>query len=113
MSVLIKGMKMPSKCIRCPVNLYGRCLVNDDKDVSEATADAVRYKDCPLVPVPPHGRLISADELIEFIENRYEITWKDDYEGGVKDACVDILEKISTMPTVIPASEKEKLNDNS
>ena len=60
------------------------------------------------VEVPePHGRLISADELIEFIENRYEITWKDDYEGGIKDACVDILEKISTTPTVIPASGEE------
>ena len=58
------------------------------------------------IPVPPHGRLISADELIEFIENRYEITWKDDYEGGIKDACIDFLEKISTMPTVIPASEE-------
>ena len=57
------------------------------------------------VSVPePHGRLIDADELIEFIENRYEITWKDDYEGGIKDACVDILEKISTMSTVIQTS---------
>lgn len=54
----------------------------------------------------PHGRLISAYELIEFIENRYEITWKDNYEGGIKDACIDVLEKISTMPTVIPASEE-------
>ena len=44
MAVLIKGMEMPRKCIRCPVNLYGRCLVNDDKDVSKATADAVRDK---------------------------------------------------------------------
>lgn len=45
-------------------------------------------------------RLIDADVLIEFIENRYEITWKDDYEGGIKDACTDILEKISKMPTI-------------
>lgn len=45
-------------------------------------------------------RLIDADALIEFIENRYYITWKDDYEGGIKDACTDILEKISKMPTI-------------
>lgn len=47
-------------------------------------------------------RLIDADALIEFIENRYDITWEDDYEGGIKDACTDILEKISKMPTIEP-----------
>ena len=65
MSILIKGMEMPRKCIRCPVNVYGRCLVNDDKDVSKATADAVRDKDCPLVPVPEHGDLIDRDVLLD------------------------------------------------
>ena len=65
MSVLINGMEMPRKCIRCPVNVYGRCLVNDDKDVSEATAYAVRDKDCPLVPVPEHWRLIEEADAIE------------------------------------------------
>lgn len=45
------------------------------------------------------ARYIDADALIEFIETRYDITWKDDYEGGIKDACVDILEKIKNMPT--------------
>lgn len=60
------------------------------------------------------SRLINADELIEFIENRYDITWKDDYEGGIKDACTDILEKINKMQTIeserkiewIPCSER-------
>ena len=47
-------------------------------------------------------RAIDADALIEFIENRYNITWKDDYEGGIKDACTDIIEKISKMPTIEP-----------
>ena len=47
-------------------------------------------------------RAINADALIEFIENRYDITWKDDYEGGIKDACVDILEEINKMPTIEP-----------
>lgn len=48
---------------------------------------------------------IDADELIEFIENRYEITWESDtYEGGIKDACVDILEKINGMPPAEPVN---------
>ena len=58
-----------------------------------------------------HGKLIDADALIEFIENRYEITWKDDYEGGIKDACVDILEKIENMPTIEPERKKGKWKD--
>lgn len=53
-------------------------------------------------------RLIDVDELIKFIENRYEITWEDDYEGGIKDACVDILVKISTMPTIEPERKRGK-----
>ena len=68
MGIYIKNMEMPKKCIRCPVNVYGRCLVNDDKDVSKATADAVRDKDCPLIPVPPHGRLIDGDALLSRFE---------------------------------------------
>jgi hypothetical protein len=76
-----------------------------------------RPLDCPIIEVPkshdleahePHGWLILADELIEFIENRYEITWKDDYKGGIKDACVDILEKISTMPRYSSSESKER-----
>lgn len=51
-------------------------------------------------------RLIDVEALIEFIENRYEITWKNDYEGGIKDACTDILEKISKMPTIEPERKK-------
>ena len=51
-------------------------------------------------------RLIDKDALIEFIENRYSITWKNDYEGGIKDACTDILEKISNMPTIEPERKK-------
>ena len=52
------------------------------------------------------SRCIDADALIEFIENRYDITWKDDYEGGIKDACVDILEEINKMPTIEPQRKK-------
>lgn len=54
-------------------------------------------------------RAIDADALIEFIKNRYEITWESDsYEGGIKDACVDILEKIENMPTIKPKRKTGK-----
>ena len=53
-------------------------------------------------------RLIDADALIKFIDNRYHITWKDDYEGGIKDACMDILEEINKMPTIEPERKTGK-----
>ena len=51
-------------------------------------------------------RLIDADALIKFIDNKYHITWKDDYEGGIKDACMAILEEINKMPTIEPERKR-------
>lgn len=112
MSVLIKGWEMPKNCGECEFHLIEdiafelihQCRM---KPGYIDNADIYRFPyDCPLVELPKkHGRLIDVDELIEFIENRYNVTWKDDYEGGIKDACTDILEKISDMPTVIEAEE--------
>lgn len=58
-------------------------------------------------------QLIDAGKLIEFIENRYDITWENNYDGGIKDACVDILNFVEKQPTInqwIPVSER--LPDN-
>lgn len=51
MSVLIKGMEMPTSCDDCFLPL--RYCPYAMKPNGE----------CPLVPVPPHGRLIDADAL--------------------------------------------------
>ena len=45
-------------------------------------------------------RLIDADALRVFVEGRYTITWNHDYDGGIKDACIDILNFIDTAPTI-------------
>ena len=103
MGIYLPNMEMPKETTLISIGPGGTVEIHRNDDLTWVT---LKEK---AVPVPePHGRLISADELIEFIENRYEITWKDDYEGGIKDACVDVLEKISTMPTIIPASEEGK-----
>ena len=91
MSVLIKGMGMPTDCalllkifpdgsVGVPVHLNwaGTMVVNDAK----------------AVPVPPHGRLIDADALI-----------RDWPTGFVKTADV-----INDAPTIIPA-DPEKENE--
>jgi len=58
MSVLIKGMDKPDHCLRCPVKgIDDECLLQSEA----ANADYESWEDqmanCPLIPVPPHGRI--------------------------------------------------------
>ena len=81
MSVLVGGMKMPRNCIECPLQFGGICSVQppeiDDPFVAETVEEAAKGRTnwCPLVELPPHGRLIDADELrqdwLENGENEY------------------------------------------
>ena len=58
--ILIKNMEMPKACEYCPIydEDYCQCRL-------EHTFEAhwSREKYCPLVELPPHGRLIDADKL--------------------------------------------------
>lgn len=56
MSVLIKGLPTPNNCGACPLRLAW---------CRERIYMVERPKRCPLVPVPPHGRLIDADAFLE------------------------------------------------
>ena len=64
MSILIKGMDMPKYCYTCPAYDYIKsfCCVLRTKVIN---LNDNRYKDCPLIAVPTHGRLIDADKLLE------------------------------------------------
>ena len=52
MSVLIKGMEMPNNCGACPLRLAW---------CRERIYMVTRPERCPLIEVPPHGRLIIED----------------------------------------------------
>lgn len=62
MSVIVKGMKIPTRCIDCPFMVSREnddCIVQSD----EANAKAETWEDvianCPLIELPEkHGRLI-------------------------------------------------------
>lgn len=89
MSVLIKGMEMPSSCNACMFDVYGLCLINKNIEGEDELTHS-----CPLVPVPPHGRLIDADAL----DNTLGIDDRDNYvHWTLEDA-----------PTIIPAEEGER-----
>ena len=61
---------------------------------------------CPLVPVPDHGRLIEADELLEHrfigVVGKQEIT---SYMVGWNSAIEAVVEN---APTVIPADKEDE-----
>lgn len=90
MNVLIKGMEMPKNCFLCPLS-----VLKGERLYCEVTKDEVlrakKPSDCPLIELPPHGRLIDRDELIKF--SHY-----DDH-----DICVVDMEDIRNAPTIIEA----------
>lgn len=99
MSILIKGMEMPTSCADCPIGDTLCCpLMPGVPALWAEYASAVKEKrlhsDCPLVPVPPHGDLIDRDEQIERAW-RLNLSTRELIEEMLKSA-----------PTIIPASEE-------
>ena len=98
MGVYIRGMEMPKNCNDCPLNYDSiDCMVADialrEKGDGDFLYEHERASNCPLVPVPPHGRLIDADELAE----RF---W--DGQCYFTEA---IKRKLQSAPTIIPEEE--------
>ena len=77
MSVMIRGVEMPSGCNTCQLHVlcfdYYVCRAKklergDYLDVDDEAIAGRRHSCCPLVEIPtPHGRLIDADELIGYL----------------------------------------------
>ena len=70
MSVIVKNMEMPKNCSGCPLNydqmackVTGTRWWSDTMVLMGFDSDKERLYDCPLIELPPHGRLIDADEL--------------------------------------------------
>ena len=104
MGVYIRGMEMPDNCLECPLETdYGTCGYYSL--FVEAGHDSEVWKrrdDCPLVEVPPHGRLIDADALNDLINKSYPMTDRVDVHNGY--AICQIM--IKDLPTVIEAEEE-------
>ena len=99
MGVLIKGMKMPKNCDECRFHVDGWCYVLRPESEEERKRITTNY--CPLIEVPPHGRLIDADALMEyktlFVELNQQIM-------SIRTWAVNVCD-ILNAPTIIPAEE--------
>ena len=106
MSVIIKGMKMPSECEYCGLcryypengnvwcNAKNRLLKQRWKNPNWTHLDVKKPDWCPLVELPEkHGRLIDADALINL------------WDGcTVKGSLAPIID---ARPTVVEAEDTE------
>lgn len=103
MSVYIKGMEMPKSCGYCPFRY--RAMEGDECMFNvRSTEYQKRPDDCPLIPVPDHGRLIDADEFCKEHRNQsliLKIGWRRFYWHIAAAGFVD------DAPTIIPASKEE------
>ena len=83
MSVLVKGMEMPTSCDDCWFEY-----------TYEICTPETGYENCPLIKLPSHGRLIDADYM------------KTKIEGPIEKIRL-IHEWIDTQPTILEAEESE------
>ena len=104
MGIYIKGMEMPETCYECPCgdNEFYECMATKGRISYHrdeyGDPDGERQEWCPLVYVPPHGRCIDADAMMQQIEHDTPLS--------------DVFEKtmrfyLRTAPTIIPAEEGE------
>lgn len=99
MSILIKGMEMPKSCSDC---FAERCIGSDFgcdilgfDDANTTCFTRERRKDCPLIAVPPHGRLIDADCCNDYF-----------YEHMSDDMMIAAMNAINEMPTIIESDNE-------
>lgn len=103
MSIYIKGMEMPKSCAKC--KLFGEYGCPFVGPVGYALTEGRRNEYCPLVPVPPHGRLIDADAIKKEFDRIC-----DEFDACIIDEmnCLNmILASFDNAPTTIPAEEDE------
>ena len=109
MGVYIKGMEMPKDCDSCPMlddnGDYPTCILTWTSHGYNWNPFGQRMPDCPLVPVPPHGRLIDADALdktMQFIgEAEAQIYGSQSWGFAMK-----CRKALCDAPTIIPASKE-------
>ena len=109
--ILIRGMEMPFCCLVCPCSGTDNTDDGNEVWVCEAstlrrltTEDKIERRPewCPLVEIPPHGRLIDADANIASLERCLQSPENELAEFSYLYARA----LLSECPTIIPASEE-------
>lgn len=99
MGIYLSNMEMPKGCASCPF-YDDECFGAYKCDAVQSWgSDTERASGCPLVPVPPHGRLGDLDAVPWYLANTsVKYATYEDWEM--------LCDAIAAAPTVIPASEE-------
>ena len=96
MSMLIIGVNPPKSCYACSWYNKVECPVNDGRYYYRVQ----RHPSCPLVELPPHGRLGDLDKLMtEFMDSDLDHLQRDDWR--------EVVQIVADAPTVIEAEGSE------
>ena len=120
MGVYIKNMEMPTNCGEC---LLAKLSPTGESLTCNYMLSRVSWKerpfDCPLVPIPKHGRLIDADALTEttngiwdcndlYFQPNDKICDPNDCRGCKWRETMDCFRRmVKHTPTIIPADESD------
>ena len=109
MSILIRGIEMPKDCESCPCNTadaFGGLGCRATGYIPLRKANQNRPDNCPLVPVPAHGRMIDADLLCKVLQKNSEDEWNSKtapFSWAYAYDCVK--DTVENMPTILEAEE--------
>lgn len=107
MAFIVKGLNMPTCCDMCEFciqdfdNLVAFCSASNIywNNISDVPYDKC-HPSCPLIELPPHGRLIDADKLLtDRMKSKY-------YHLPNGDTAIPIID-IEHAPTVLEAEDEE------
>ena len=100
MSLYIPGLAAPKDgCKSCMFDVYGQCLIKANLDKPWEVTHS-----CPLIEVPPHGRVGDPDAL------RAEFPMPSNWNNANEVLChiTGIWAEIDAAPTIIPADGADK-----
>lgn len=105
--IYISGMKMPTSCASCKIKRRnGKKMVCplccENWDIHDPMSADYRLENCPLIPVPDHGRLIDADALMEY-KSWVVDAWSQSM--SMRTEAVNVMD-IVNAPTIIPADKE-------
>jgi hypothetical protein len=103
MSILIPGKEMPKSCSRCALFDEGS---NGDPDWCKVMHQVPEYETCPLIEIPPHGRLIDADAFIKRIKGLAHRAEADGFDLGAVWYTA-FIRHIELAPTILEEEEGE------
>ena len=105
MSVIIKDMEVPQCCGDCHIGFCKQ--IGCDLYIGFDDYATSRHPDCPIRDVPPHGRLIDEEAVIDHFVNLSNNEWNQNVCTSWANAFAEAAGDICDIPTIIEAEEGE------